>query len=262
MPDYKKEISFFHSISEQLLDYVLTAKDHSIAVDKGGGDYSTVIDIEAERQIVSALAEIFPNDEILAEEERPDSQIGLGRIWLIDPICGTNNLSKGMRTFCTNIALVEGGIVKAACVIDYIEQTYVWSAGDLPVYNGTQAYVSLPSHSVKIDIDFGSVRSIDNNLRVRHSKAIGYLVNNTLYDIVSLNTSLGFMYTAIGKIDGFICVYNHPWDIAAAGYLLQRQGGLITDLEGNAWTVTSVGAIGAINKEIHGVLTSSLKNDL
>lgn len=73
----------------------------------------------------------------------------------------------------------------------------------------------------------------------------------------SLNSSLGFAYTAIGKIDGFLNVYNHPWDICASAFLLQQVGGTLTELDGSEWSITSVGAIGAKDSLVHQKLLAA-----
>ncbi len=77
------------------------------------------------------------------------------------------------------------------------------------------------------------------------------LIQDTSYDVISLNTSLGFAYTALGKTDGFVNVFNHPWDICAASFLIQQSGGVITAMDGSPWTITTVGAIGGKTPEIH-----------
>lgn len=259
MSSYAAEIAFFHTIAPKVIDLVATSSDRSIAEQKSLGDFSTVLDIASEQLIVTAIQDQFPEDAVLAEEGYSDTAIPNSRLWIIDPICGTNNLGKGINTFCSNIALVDNGQIVAACVIDHMEKTYVWSAGDLPIYIADKECVlGEMTHGVKVDIDFGSVRSVDNDFRVRHNAALLNLINNTEYDVISLNSSLGFMYVSIGKVDGFICIYNHPWDIAPASYFLQKQGGIITDPNGEPWTISSVGAVGARSIEIHQTLLNSL----
>jgi myo-inositol-1(or 4)-monophosphatase len=263
MTDFKREIDFFHHISPKLLKFVATSDDRSIFKQKRADDFSTVLDIGCENLIVESLSQYFPDDQILAEEGYSDTKIGDKRIWLIDPICGTDNLAKGLRTFCTNIALVENGTIIAACVVNYVEEEYFWATESADgLFVGDKLWEYKPaSHSVKVDIDFGSVRSTDQVMRARHLRAIDRLVNNTYYDIVSLNSSLAFLYVALGKIDGMICVYNNPWDIAASGYFIQKLGGVMTDPDGVPWSVTSVGAVGAGTPEVHDTLLNSLKSD-
>lgn len=247
--------SFIHSIAPEIIKLVKEGTNEEITVvaDKGpAGDYATQVDVATENYIVSAIQRDFPDDEILAEEGYSDTAIPAGRIWLIDPICGTNNLGKGINNFCTNIALVDGGKVIASCVVDHSQGEYFWSVGNNSVFVNDKPYVA-PSLALgqKVDIDFGSVRSVGPGLRQKHNNLLRKLIEETDYDIISLNASLGFAYTAIGKTDGFVNVFNHPWDIAAASFLIQQAGGILTALDGSPWDLTTVGAIGGRTVEVH-----------
>lgn len=253
MSSLKNESAFFHETVPSIIALVRdSSKELAVAEDKGAGDYATQLDIDVENLIVSKLAECFPHDQILAEEGYSDTPISDSRMWLIDPICGTSNLGKGINNFCTNIALINSGRVVASCVIDHSQDEYFWSVGEDQVFiNDTLCRPPAVELGLKIDVDFGSVRSVVAEVRQKHNNTLLRLVNETSYDLVSLNTSLGFAYAAIGKTDGFINVFNHPWDIAAASFLIQQAGGVITALDGSHWTAETVGAIAGRTPEIH-----------
>lgn len=247
-----KESEFFKDIAAKVISLIDSSENLEIVEDKGGGDYALTLDVAVEKLIVIELQKRFPNDTILAEEGHSDTEFSEGRMWLIDPICGTGNLGKGLNTYCTNIALINSGELVASCVIDHSQNDYVWSIGNGQIYinnelmNSSQTY-----YGIKVDVDFGSVRSVGQATRKKHNNSLFKLVEETEYDIISLNSSLGFMYTSIGKLDGFINVYNHPWDIAAASFLIQQAGGVITTPDGSPWTIRSVGAIGASSQAVH-----------
>jgi myo-inositol-1(or 4)-monophosphatase len=247
------ESAFFRRIAPPVIA-LLNARSREMAVfeDKGAGDYSTQLDVDVENLIVAELAKQFPRDQILAEEGHADAPLSDGRMWLIDPICGTSNLGKGINNFCTNIALIDGGQVIAACVVDHSQGDYFWSVGGGQVFvNDKPCQPPAPELGLKIDVDFGSVRGAPREVRQKHNNMLPKLVNNTTYDLISLNTSLAFAYAAIGKTDGFINVFNHPWDIAAAAFLVQQAGGALSGTDGAPWTVSTVGAIGGRTPEIH-----------
>jgi myo-inositol-1(or 4)-monophosphatase len=142
-------------------------------------------------------------------------------------------------------------------VIDHSQNDYFWSIGDNEVYINDQLLQSQNSNEkfgAVIDIDFRALGFVSDERVKKHIKATTTLLLETDYQLQSLNTSLGFAYTAIGKIDGFINPDNHPWDICAASFLIQQAGGIITQLDGSPWNVASVGAIGAKNTTIHNTL--------
>lgn len=247
------EKDLFHNIAKSTINLVDSRdKVMSIAEYKGQGDYSTSVDVAVETHIVSVINEQFPDDQVLAEENHSDNVIPDSRIWIIDPICGTSNLGKGINNFCTNIALAENKRIIAACVIDHSQSDYLWSIGGNVVYVNDEP-VKAPDVNlgVKVDIDFGAVRNAAPELRQKHNRLLLKLIQETNYDIGSLNSSLGFAYSAIGKMDGFINIFNHPWDISAASFLVQQAGGVVTALDGSPWTITSIGAIGGRTPNIH-----------
>ena len=126
------------------------------------------------------------------------------------------------------------------------------STGDGKVYVNDTLLSSIEREfDVVIEVDFGSVVSVNDELKEKHNRFLKKLIIETNHYLISLNSSLGFAYTAIGKVDGFLSIYNHPWDICAASFLIQQSGGVITDLEGNPWNLSSVGAIAAKKKETH-----------
>ncbi|OGH43018.1 MAG: hypothetical protein A3B53_03615 [Candidatus Levybacteria bacterium RIFCSPLOWO2_01_FULL_42_15] len=253
MNSFLQEKDFFHFIASTVCNLVSNSdKNITIAQHKREGDFSTKVDVDVENLIVSEIKKRFPEDHILAEEKHTNTIIPKGRIWIIDPICGTNNLARGIKNFCTNIALADNNKLIASCVIDHSQDAYFWSIGGRKIYiNDTLLELKKEKFDIMVEVDFGSVLSVNKARREKHNRFLKKLVTKTNYHLVSLNTSLGFAYTAIGKIDGFINSYSHPWDICASSFLIQQSGGIISDLAGEKWTITSVGAIAAKNEKIH-----------
>ncbi|GAB1639866.1 hypothetical protein KRMM14A1259_02890 [Krasilnikovia sp. MM14-A1259] len=58
---------------------------------KTAGDFATTADIEAEKAIVDVLRTARPDDLVLGEESGRTGLDGNGRMWLVDPLCGTLN---------------------------------------------------------------------------------------------------------------------------------------------------------------------------
>lgn len=256
------EADFFHYIAKEVRSLVQGFKGQApIAKHKDVlGDYATEVDIAVEKLIVAEINKRFPGDAILAEEAYADTVISDGRIWIIDPICGTSNLGRGMTSFCTNIALASNKELVAACVVDHSQVDYFWSIGNQEVYCNDQL-IHRQAHDENlgtvIDIDFGALGSVSDPFNKNLATAAYKLSLLPGYMLQSLSTSLGFAYTAASKIDGFINSHNHPWDIAASSFLLQQSGGVITDLAGQPWSLSSIGAIGAGSTAVHKQLLAA-----
>jgi myo-inositol-1(or 4)-monophosphatase len=258
----QSETDFFHDIAVKVRELVTSFEGKaSVATYKEiVGDYATEVDVAVEKLIVAEIQKRFPGDAVLAEEGYSDAIIPEGRIWIIDPICGTADLGRGIKSFCTNIALADKKELIASCVIDHSQDDYFWSVGDHKVYINDQLFQPQDTHEnfgVVIEIDFGALGNVDEPQKRRHAETAFKLTLEPGYSLLSLGSSLGFAYTAIGKIDGFVNVYNHPWDICAASFLIQQAGGVITALDGSPWQLSSIGAIGAKNQTIYKKLLAA-----
>lgn len=262
---YSKEKAFFHSISHTVLTFVKEnrkkARVEQYKTEGSQLNFATQIDVECENLIVSEITTRFPTDKIIAEENFSDQKVSdIGRYWAIDPICGTGNLARGLTVFSTNIALIENGKTVASCVLDHSSGEYVWSIGNHVVYVAEEQFVPKnKTTGIVVDVDLGSLMKCNEDERKKHIERVLKLSLARDFDLISLNTSLGFMYVAIGKMDGYISPKNNLWDIAAANFLIEQAGGLVTNLEGKPWTIYDVDCIAARTPEIHGKLLSLLK---
>jgi myo-inositol-1(or 4)-monophosphatase len=263
MNNLDKEAEFFKEVSVRVLELAKNFSSRpAVAKQKGrSGDYATELDIAVEELIVAEINQRFPGDAVLAEEAHSDTKISDGRIWIIDPICGTNNLGRGIKNYCTNIALAENKKLIAACVIDHACQDIVWSIGEGAIHVNDGMLEPAPIDlGVTIDIDFGALDSCSNEAKSRHVRFAEKVLLETDFTLTGINSSLCFLYTATGKLDAFANPSAHPWDICAGAFLLQQAGGIITDLNGNEWNIETIGTIGAVDKNIHKRLVELYRN--
>ncbi|WP_105566315.1 3'(2'),5'-bisphosphate nucleotidase CysQ [Microbacterium halophytorum] len=71
----------------------------------------------AEELIAARLAELAPGDAVLSEEAPDDRRrLGADRIWIVDPLDGTNGYGAGRDQWAVHIALVEGGRLAVGAV--------------------------------------------------------------------------------------------------------------------------------------------------
>src|SRR5690606_12058511 len=84
---------------------------------KGPHDFVTEMDKKAEAEIISIIKEAYPDHQIIGEE----SGLHEGQadyVWLIDPIDGTHNFSRGLPHFCISIAFMEKGKIQHGLILD------------------------------------------------------------------------------------------------------------------------------------------------
>src|SRR6478672_10550718 len=79
----------------------------------------TQADRIANELIVNGLKQEFPNDGILAEESiDTERRLSKSRVWMVDPLDGTNGFIDGNGDFAVQIGLVENG----ECVLGVVYQ--------------------------------------------------------------------------------------------------------------------------------------------
>jgi myo-inositol-1(or 4)-monophosphatase len=125
-------------------------------LDKGGLDFATDVDIDAERAIIEVLRRERPADSIVGEEGGRQPGTAAGRTWLVDPLCGTANFAAGFRAVAVNVALVAPGGAAGAVADPFMGEIFAADDGDAHLYAGTGAASLAPgggSRLVDIDLD-------------------------------------------------------------------------------------------------------------
>jgi fructose-1,6-bisphosphatase/inositol monophosphatase family enzyme len=111
--------------------------------EKAPGDFVTLADLEAERQLTRRLSGLLPGSVVLGEEaasqDRGDFSLlsGDAPVWVIDPVDGTANFARGQPGFAVIVALIERAAVRAGWIYDPLADTMVmaeagagaWCAG-------------------------------------------------------------------------------------------------------------------------------------
>lgn len=255
----KQIANFFGAISKQVLHLVQInfSTSHTIK-DKGSAqNYATEIDLKVEELIINYIKKSFPRDNIIAEENYADQKTNnKERFWIIDPICGTWNLARGIKFFSTNIALAENGKLVAACVIDHNKNQYIWSVGQHKIHLNSKSYVASKNLLGNIiDIDLGSLYRADKKLKNTYSNFFSKVVHSQ-YGLISLNSSLSYAYVSLGLIAAYVNFSGFVWDVAAAIFLIEQAGGIVTELSGKPWTLESTNSVVALDKKVHESLLS------
>ena len=95
------------------------------------GDLVTIADIEAEEKLSKAFKQFVIGSEVVGEEvtsKKPDTIHLLSSaplVWVIDPIDGTKNFTKGNHLFCVMVCLVRFGTPVLAVIFDPLNDRYI-----------------------------------------------------------------------------------------------------------------------------------------
>uniref|UniRef100_A0ACD5GQE4 3'(2'),5'-bisphosphate nucleotidase CysQ family protein n=1 Tax=Desertifilum tharense IPPAS B-1220 TaxID=1781255 RepID=A0ACD5GQE4_9CYAN len=77
---------------------------------KGPGDYVTDIDRLLDRQLAAAFQEMFPHDGAITEENARSRKLfheSYSRLWLIDPLDGTEDFIQGEQSYAVMVGLLQ-----------------------------------------------------------------------------------------------------------------------------------------------------------
>lgn len=115
------------ALMRQVAETIVMPRFRNLAADevekKAADDMVTVADRLSETALTAGLSALDPairvvGEEAVAADPALVDGIDRGRVWIIDPIDGTNNYASGIATFGIMIALVEDGVTQAGWILD------------------------------------------------------------------------------------------------------------------------------------------------
>jgi myo-inositol-1(or 4)-monophosphatase len=228
---------------------------------KGGFDFMTQADAEADAFILKKLKAHFPRANFLTEESAPKDYSHLYEVenlWIVDPLDGTINFSRGTPHFAISIGLVHAG--KPTLGVIYMPMTgeIYWAEKDDPI----AYHYAEPIHVSKVD-DLGeSVIACDWAWGLEKRKnVVRWLgqISPNVRQIKSMGSAVADLaQLAAGRIDGYIHSGLKPWDVAAAALLVEKAGGKITTPEGKEWNVFQPDIL-ATNTLLHAKILRLIK---
>ena len=242
-----------------------------IAEEKVGIDnYSepvTVADRAASRIIVDMLREAFPDDGILSEEEFDDVEhrIAKDRVWVIDPIDGTQGFVNKDGDFAVQIGLVERGEpVVGVVMLPVHDFTYYASRG-----NGTWL-VSGDNEPLRLQVSDKTdqremcIATSRNHPTPRMARIKEHFGITKEQKRGSVGLKIGLI--AEQECDLYINLSPRTkfWDTCAPQIILEEAGGKLTDIFGERFRydiedVQNYGGIVAANGVSHDSIIEKLR---
>ena len=225
----------------------------------------TQADRIANQLIVERLARDFPEDGILAEESL-DTELRLdkSRVWMVDPLDGTNGFIDGNGDFAVQIGLTENG----KCVVGVV---YLPLAGVLyRAVVGTGSWIvragGEPERAqVSNKVHLPSMRLAAS--RSHRSPRMGRVVHQLGFREEVQRGSVGIKIGLLVEQQCDVYIHLSPrtkqWDTCAPQIILTEAGGCLTDLFGkplsyNVWDVQNRNGLVASNCVVHDEIIGDL----
>ena len=194
----------------------------------------TEADLSANRIIVNALKECYPELPILTEEAVADFK-GVneeGFYWLVDPLDGTKEFIKRNGEFTVNIALIQNDEPILGVVLAPEKKLLYRAAKNFGSYkreaDGKLTKIRVIRHTPGLPLIVTGSRSHDDEATQ------AWLQNLAGHQFMPMGSSLKICLIA----EGMAHIYprfglTSLWDTAAAHIILREAGGNMMDLEGN-----------------------------
>ena len=202
-------------------------------VAKGVNDYVSEVDVSAEQEVIYHLQKAYPDHAILGEETGLTGDENAEYRWIIDPLDGTTNFTRGIPHYAVSIACLHKGKLEHAVIVDPVRQEeFTASRGRGAQLNGRRIRVtkrtSLDGALLGTGIPFKG--HCDDKLEP-YAKSVEVLAGQCAGIRRAGAASLDLAYVAAGRLDGFWEIGLAPWDIAAGALLVKEAGGLVADID-------------------------------
>ncbi len=188
----------------------------------------TVADRECEKLIVGILTAAFPQDGIMGEEGAGLDATS-GRRWIIDPVDGTRDFSRGSPLWSVLIGLEQAGEVVVGVVnIPGWNQEYYATRGGGAFCNGRRIRVSNVDSASKAMLYFNKLR--EAYFRDFGPRLVDFM--GKFWAVRSMSGAPDAMLVAAGHGDVFVEPEAKPWDLAPIQVIVEEAGGLFFNFQG------------------------------
>jgi len=220
----------------------------------GFWDITTQYDLAAEKFIARKIRARFPNHGILGEETGHKGD--RNQFWIVDPLDGTRNFSRGIPVFCTMLAFVKHGKIEIGAVYDPIHDEYFFAArGKGATLNNKRIRVNSID---KIESSLAAmVWGNDRPSRVMSQKFQKLILDYEIWDNSLASGGLTLAWVAAGRVDFDINTVSALWDYVPGALIVEEAGAKVTDIQGRPYRWNSE-SIFAANPVLHSKIMKQL----
>ena len=211
-------------VAEKIKDMPFTVTEKSQAV-----NIVTSSDITSQHMLVEGLSRLLPGSGFFCEEEGlQDTESEY--IWVIDPIDGTTNFSRGIKDSAISVALLHRGqVVLGVVKTIFDEDCFSAVRGEGAYLNGRPIRVS------ERGFEAGILCTAMSLYKKEHARVCSdiifeaYMESNDVRRFGSCAMELCYM--AAGRCELYFEIRVFPWDYAAGLLILREAGGVARGLK-------------------------------
>ena len=203
----------------------------SIRMKEGNGNFVTEYDVLIQNKLQKELLELMPDAGFIGEENDFQKDIKNEYVFIVDPIDGTTNFARDIKTSAISVALLKDKKpIFAFCYNAYINEMYEAKKGYGAFLNGREIHVS--NKKLKEGIAECGTAPYYDDLKKR-SIEIHNIFASIASDVRRFGSAvIEICNVASGKAELYFELKLMPWDYAAASLILEEAGGTIKTIEG------------------------------
>jgi len=237
----------------------------SISQKHGAANIVTSSDLAVQEFLRQRLSVLLPSSGFICEEEDVHD-FSHEYVWIIDPIDGTANYSRGIHECAICVGLQHDGVMEMGAV--YLPRTDELFTAEL----GKGAFLHHPktgksSQQIHVSERPFSDAIMCTALPVYYKEYASICADIIRETFLQCNDIRRFgaaapelCYLAMGRCEMYFEYLLSPWDFAAASLILEEAGGVLCNLEGQPLQFTHrSGVLGANSRESLERLASIVK---
>ncbi len=256
MKSYLKELEYALKVVKASERITLKHFRARIKVDyKSDKSPVTIADKTCEKFLVGELARKFPHHGFYGEEFGERSAESVGTIhesplrWIIDPIDGTRNFTRGIPYWGTLCGLEhDGEIVAGIMALPALKTTFYASKNHGAFKDGKRIRVSKVKELDKSTVVFGGLSYF---IGTKYEDPFKDVIKSSYHDR-GFGDCFGYTFVADGSAEAMLDPIVSPWDVAAIKIIIEESGGIFTDFAGNPTIYNRTGLAG--NPYIHELI--------
>lgn len=195
---------------------------------KGDDSPVTAADKGAEALVRRRLAEFFPGEVVLGEEEG-QAEAGETR-WVVDPIDGTKSFVCGVPLYSTLLSYeVEGQPVLGVVYFPALDELFYAERGGGAFWNHRQMRVMEQPEMNRCVVCSGSLNSLEKYGRLEGVMRLAkpMMAHRTWSD------AYGHMLVASGRVQAMLDPVVSRWDVSAVIPIVEEAGGVCMKFDGS-----------------------------
>ncbi|MBU1177731.1 inositol monophosphatase [Patescibacteria group bacterium] len=220
-------------------------------------DVVTEADLAANDYLVEQITQKYPEHGIISEESG-ESKAAAEYIWIIDPLDGTRNFATHVPIFGVIVGLAKGGEMEMGAVCDPVHNQLAFAEKGQGAFLNDKPMKCSDTKEWEQSYGFG-IAALDHGRAQIYKKLIKLASQKQFWMNAFGSAAISSLCVADGRRDWKFSLGGKVWDYAAPTLIMREAGCIVSDIDGQPWTLDSKSLVAA-NEHLHKKLIKIIKN--